>query len=337
VPAGRERFASQPVLDEFVSQCDAIVHFAGMNRGSDEEIQSTNVGLAKDLVAACRRTDCTPHLVFASSIHMSRDTAYGRSKKEAAAQFQNWAQLTGGQFTLMILPHIFGEGGRPFYNSVVSTFCHQLAKGEQPKIDHDGELDLVHAQVVAQRVTNIVQDGVGGEASISGHKLRVSELLTRLQTMDKTYKAGVIPDLDHDLDLLLFNTYRSYLFPEFYPVEITLHQDERGALFEAVKTRHGGQAFLSTTLPGVTRGNHYHYRKIERFLVVRGNAVVRLRKLFSDQVHELSVSGEKVTYIDIPTLHTHKITNVGSTPLLTLFWAHEIFDPETPDTVAQEV
>jgi UDP-2-acetamido-2,6-beta-L-arabino-hexul-4-ose reductase len=146
------------------------------------------------------------------------------------------------------------------------------------------------------------------------------------------YAGHVFPDVRDDFDRDLFNTFRSYLYPHRYPTALTLHEDPRGCLFEAVKTHNGGQTFLSTTKPGITRGNHYHTRKIERFLVVSGQAEIRLRRVFDSEVQVFKVSGDQPAYVDMPTLHTHNITNTGSSDLITLFWTHEFYDPNMPDT-----
>ena len=139
------------------------------------------------------------------------------------------------------------------------------------------------------------------------------------------------------MDLDLFNTYRSYLYPRHYPVTLPLHSDARGHLYEAVKSLHGGQCFISTTKPGITRGNHYHTRKLERFLVLNGDAVIRIRKLLTGDIVEFKVSGAAPQYIDMPTFCTHDITNMGQSDLMTLFWAHEIFDPQRSDTIREPV
>lgn len=337
VPADREGFSDAQALNAFVAQCDAIVHLAGMNRGEDREIEQVNPGLAETLVAAMERTRRTPHVVFSSSTHVDRDTAYGRSKRAAANVFERWARRSGAQFTNLILPHVFGERGRPFYNSVVSTFCYQLATGGTPRIDQDGQLELLHAQEVAELALAAIREGRTGELRPSGQRITVSEMLAQVTSLAERYQGGVIPALHDPFKLRLFNVYRSYLFPDFYPHALTLHTDNRGSLFEAVKSDHGGQAFLSTTKPGITRGEHFHFNKVERFLVVQGEAVIRLRRLFDDRIVEFRVWGEEPVFIDMPTLHTHNITNVGDTDLLTLFWSHEIFDPNNPDTFAEPV
>jgi len=335
--AGRSTFASQAALDEFLSGLDAVVHLAGMNRGDDAEIEKTNIELASALVAACQRSRRRPHILFASSTHVMRDTAYARSKREATRIFSEWAAREQAVFTNLILPHVFGEGGKPFYNSVVSTFCHQLANGDVPVIVNDGDLELAHSQQVAEKISALMREPVAGDVRVTGVPMRVSELLIRLRGFDQLYRGLVMPDVREQIDLYLFNTFRSYLFPGHYPVSLQLHQDARGDLFEAVKSLNGGQCFISTTKPGITRGNHYHTRKIERFLVLGGKGLIRIRKLFSDEVAEFEVTGDRPQYVDMPTLHTHNITNIGESDMTTLFWSHEIFDPVNPDTFPEPV
>jgi len=346
IPADIPEFSTAEALQEFVGKCDAIVHLAGMNRGTDEEVYAANVGLAEQLAAACRALDVRPHILFSNSTHSLGDTRYGASKRDAAAVLAAWAGAEGGRFTDMVLPHVFGEHGKPFYNSVVHTFCHQVAAQENPEITGDGDLELLHASGVAAAalgsIRSAIADPSGNEAvgsvRLQGVPMKVSELLARIVAFDESYRdLRTVPDLRDALDLCLFNTYRAALYPDFYPVELQLHTDDRGSLFEAVRELNGGQTFLSTTRPGITRGNHYHYHKVERFLVVAGEAVIRIRRLYDDVVKEFHVSGARPVFVDMPTLHTHEITNVGDGDLLTLFWAHEVFDPESPDTVWEEV
>lgn len=308
-----------------------------MNRGEDELVEQTNIALAKELCDALTRCDHKPNLVFSSSTHSLGDTAYGRSKKEASTILGEWARGAGSAFANLILPHVFGERGRPFYNSVVSTFCHQLAISETPEIHQDGSLELLHTQDVADLIVSAVEQDLAGDIRPDGVKISVSALLKKLEELSGSYRDGIIPDLRQEIDLQLFNTYRSYLFPAAYPMSLTLHTDDRGSLFEAVKSDHGGQAFMSSTKPGITRGEHFHCSKIERFLVMKGDATIRIRRLFDGHVHEFLVSGENPVYIDMPTLHTHNISNTGDRELLTLFWANEIFDPDRPDTFAEPV
>lgn len=334
----REAFEDAAALAEALAGATVVFHLAGQNRGPDAEVEATNLRLADQLIAALERLPQAPAVVFANSIHHTRDTAFGRSKREAAWRLGAWADARGARFVDAVLPHLFGEGGRPFYNSAVATFCHQLAQGGTPQILEDGEVELLHAQRASARLLALARDPQArGTVRLEGARMRASEALARLQSFQTTYAAGILPRFETDLDLDLFNTYRACLYPARYPAPLTLHTDARGSLFEAVKTHHGGQAFLSTTKPGITRGRHYHRHKVERFLVVSGRAEIRIRRLFGEEVRVFPVSGESPCFVDIPTLHTHEITNAGDTDLLTLFWSHEIFDPAGPDTYSEPV
>jgi UDP-2-acetamido-2,6-beta-L-arabino-hexul-4-ose reductase len=335
--AGRDTFADSAKLRSFAAGCDAIAHFAGVNRGEESEVEAGNVAIARALVDALTAANGRPHVVYANSTHHDRDTAYGRSKRRGAELLAEWAGRAGARFTNLVLPHVYGEGGRPNYNSVVATFCHELAQNSIPRMSKEGDLELAHAQTVAAEVTACIRQARTGEVVLAGEPLRVSALLERLRSFASDYGNRVIPRLDSALDLNLFNTYRSYLFPAHYPVTLAQRSDARGALFEAVKSLHGGQCFISTSHPGVTRGNHYHSHKIERFLVLQGDALIRLRRLLSPQVHEFRVSGATPCYIDMPTFHTHDITNIDAGELVTLFWSHELYDPGRPDTYAEKV
>ena len=337
VKADRPTFLSKEKLDHFVASSDVIVHLAGMNRGDEKVVAETNIKLTNDLISAFRRTNSQPHIIFASSTHIYRDTAYGNSKRECTKFFRDWSENSGGLFTNLILPNVFGESGKPFHNSVVSTFCYQIANEDEPEIINDIEMEQLHAQDVAREILCIIYSSRTGDITLKGVNITVTELLYKLKMFDNNYRQYIIPDLTNKFDLYLFNTYRSYLFPDKYPVSAVLNKDERGSLFEAVKSLNGGQVFISTTKPGITRGNHYHISKLERFFVLSGQADIRIRKLFSRKFVTFKVNGLKPQYVDIPTLHTHDITNTGTDELITLFWSHEIYDPEYPDTYPETV
>lgn len=339
IPAGRETFASESALDAFVAGADVIVHLAGVNRASDPaEVREQNPALARQLTAALERTGDRPHVLYSSSTHARGDSEYGQAKREAGRILAQWAERAGARYTELVLPHVFGECGRPHYNSVVHTFCHQVVAGEQPEINAAGQLELLHAGAVTQIIVDAVRAGTTGELAPAGQAISVGEVWERVQELHRGYfEQQLVPRFETDFELALFNVYRSYLFPERYPLALTVHADDRGDLFEGVRSHNGGQTFVSTTRPGITRGNHFHFGKVERFLVLRGAAEIAIRRLFDDRVHRFRVSGSQPVYLDMPTLHTHSITNVGESELLTLFWAHEIFDPEAPDTIFEPV
>lgn len=332
----RSQFNSEE-LDKLVAEADAIVHLAGVNRGTDEEVGS-NPGIAQRLTDACERVGSIPHILYSNSTHCDRDTVYGRAKEEAATRLHEWSSRTGARFSNIILPHVYGEHGRPFYNSVVSTFCHQVANGDQPQIHQDGELTLLHAQDVAQLFLKLIESETCGEIRPNGRPIRVSDLLDLLSRLHERYQHDhVIPNVDDAFDRQVFNTYRSYVSHENRAISLELRSDDRGSLFEAARADGLSQVFMSTTHPGVTRGEHFHFRKVERFLVLTGKARIRLRRVYDDEVFSFDVSGDELKAIDIPTLHTHNITNTGSEPVVTLFWASEHFDQNDPDTYAMPV
>ncbi len=361
--ATRETFRSRESLEQFVSGLDAIIHLAGINRGSEKDVCEGNAAVAEQLVSALNRAAATPILLYANSTHSEKETAYGVGKRQAGEVFFRWANTYGARFINLILPHIFGEFGRPFYNSAVSTFCYQIANGEQPQIHTDSQLELVHAQDVARRCFQLLDsinchsvlgtesspnvenmdaslrwhDNTDNTIRLPGVPIKVSELLSLLRDIYVSYQSQIIPDLSDRLHLQLFNTLRSYLYPQHYPNFLPLRTDNRGTLFEAVKTVQGGQIFISSTKPEVTRGNHFHLRKVERFLVLQGDAEIKIRKLFSSDVKTFHVSGKVPSYVDIPTFHTHSITNLGTSEIMTLFWSNEIFDANDSDTFSEQV
>jgi UDP-2-acetamido-2,6-beta-L-arabino-hexul-4-ose reductase len=333
---GRSVFENPSTLRELVHRTNWVVHLAGQNRGEDSSLAETNRELAMAVSEAIASAPRPVSVVYASSIHIDRDTAYARSKLEVGRILTTAAEASGGRCATLVFPHIFGERARPFYNSVVATFCHQLSNDGEPIILENGGLELLHAQRAAEIILNCIR---GTEVNFrpTGYKIDVVTLLGRLRRISAMCRDDVLPDVRDPLELQLFNTYRHYLFPRQYPRVLKIVGDNRGELFEAVKSLNGGQAFLSSTHPGITRGNHFHRRKFERFLVLAGRARIRIRRLFDSEVHSFEVSGDRPCVIDMPTMHTHNITNVGDNDLTTMFWSSEVFDPKDPDTFAEGV
>jgi UDP-2-acetamido-2,6-beta-L-arabino-hexul-4-ose reductase len=337
--ADRQSFADEAVLADFVSDLDFIVHLAGVNRASDDDLMSGNVEPARQLVAALKQTDPKPCVLYSSTTHaLTPTTVYGEAKKAVSDTLSAWAADSGGRFINLIIPHVFGEYCKPHYNSGVATFCHQIVQGEAPQVNPDGRLELVHVQDLVEQMVGLYSQDVTGDHRVQGYPISVPEVLARLQNLHDIYVNQMqLPDLSDDLQRRLFNTLRSYIpYPDRNRLT-TLHTDNRGWLVETVKAGSGGQCFVSSTHPGITRGNHYHRYKVERFFVLQGKAEIRLRKLFTDEIIRYQVSGDSPGFVDMPTLHTHSITNIGDTELITLFWADEYFDPAHPDTYFMEV
>jgi len=334
--ANREFFADDDRLATSLQDIDAVFHFAGVNRGNDDDVAYGNQAIATRLVDFLELAKATPHVVYANTIHCRNDSAYGVGKNAAGQILGSWAKSVSAEFTNLILPHLFGEGGKPFYNSVTATLCYQISREEKVELNPDGKVELLHAGDVAGLALSMVTNGSIAECEPPGIEFGVVELHDKLSSMATDYRNGLFPDLDETIDVQLFNVLRSYFFPAYYAQELPLNVDQRGVLFEAVKGGRG-QSFLSWTKPGVTRGDHFHLGKVERFLVVSGQACIRVRHIFGSEIYEFNINGDKPAFVDMPTLHTHSIENTGSEPLLTLFWANEIFDPEFPDTYATKV
>lgn len=336
---GRPEFDDPAAMDEVLSQADGIIHLAGVNRAADERsVAEVNPWLAQQLVAGLERTGRVIPVVYGNSIHSDGDSVFGQAKREAADILAGWGNRAGAPVTNVVLPNIFGEHGRPFYNSVVATFCHLLSRGEQPQVEIDRELPLLHAQRAADVLIEALNAQGSSDIRPAGQPMTVTGLLEQLIPMRDAYLTADLPDLSDPFTRDLFNTFRSYTFPQQWPIYPEVRSDQRGALFETVRAPGGQtQVFFSTTNPGFTRGQHYHRRKVERFLVLRGEAVIRLRQLLSDEVVEFAVSGERPAIVDMPTMWVHSITNTGSDELITLFYADEVFDPEHPDTYPEEV
>lgn len=324
----RHAFSDDSQLSAAVNGADAILHFAGVNRASEDEVEEGNPAIARRLVEACAAIGNRPHIVYANSTHAGSNTPYGRSKRNA----EEFLGKSGGPYTNLILPHIFGECARPRYNNVSATFIEAVINGHVPDINPSGKVDLLHAGAAAKVAIDAVLSRRTGEIRPIAHETSVPELFAMFKRFHEDYKQNIFPDLDDPFVLALFNSYRAALYPNGFPHPVRLSTDGRGTLFEAVKSKGGGQTFLSTTGPGVTRGDHFHLNKVERFLVIQGEALIRIRKVLTNTAFEYHVSGGIPSIVDIPTLHTHSIENLGDTPLITLFWSHEFFNPVAPDT-----
>jgi len=333
----KEFFNDSEQLDHFVKQCDVIVHLAAMNRHSDPEvIFNNNISLVKELIASLERTESKAHILFSSSSQEEKDNLYGKSKKEGRELFSEWAKKSGGTFTGMIIPNVFGPFGKPNYNSFIATFCHKLTHGETPSIDNDGEVKLIYVGELVQEIINNIQTGETRELYEVSHTSvnKVSEVLEKLENFKQLYfDNGEIPELKTKFDLNLFNTFRCYFdIKNHYPVKFTQHTDPRGAFVEVIRLGIGGQCSFSTTVPGITRGNHFHTRKIERFAVIKGKALIQLRKIDTDEVLDFYLDGSEPAYVDMPIWYTHNIKNIGDEELYTIFWINEPFNPEDADT-----
>jgi UDP-2-acetamido-2,6-beta-L-arabino-hexul-4-ose reductase len=338
----RDFFEKDQDLDAFVANCDVIVHLAALNRHESEQVlHDTNIALSAKLVDALQRTNSKAHILISSSTQEERDNLYGKSKKAGREALVTWAAEHGGKATGLIIPNVFGAFGKPFYNSFVATFCYQLTHGETPTIAHDGEVKLIYVQELVDTIIEAIRSNEGTpELLIAATATKkVSEVLALLEGYKKLYfEGGEIPAIKDSFEHNLFNTYRTYIdHKTYFPVKFTQHTDPRGAFVEVIRLGIGGQCSFSTTVAGITRGNHYHTRKIERFAVIKGKALIQLRKIGTDEVMDFNLDGEEPAYVDMPIWYTHNIKNIGEEELYTIFWINEPFNPEDADTYFLEV
>lgn len=347
VPIDRDAYAGTALPEALASlgEGDAVLHIAGINRGTDQEVREGNIALADRLIEALRDARTPARLVVAGSLQADAtgeaETPYGIGKREAADRLAAAAAKDGRSCVEVRLPNLYGEHGRPAYNSFVATFAHRIAAGEAPQITGDREIPLLHVQdAVADLLAAAVEpDPPAMMRPTAVTPLRISYVAERLGAFHEVYRRGEMPQLHDAVDVRLFNVLRAAMWEQgVRSFPLTPHADARGAFVEVLRQHGGeGQSSFSTTVPGVTRGDHLHFRKIERFVVVRGRGVIRLRRLLTDEVVEIPVDGEHPIAVDMPTLWTHAITNVGDEEMLTLFWINECYDPADADTHPEKV
>ncbi|WP_113924927.1 polysaccharide biosynthesis C-terminal domain-containing protein [Cognataquiflexum aquatile] len=333
----REFFLDEGLLDSFVQKCDVVVHLAALNRHNDPEvIYSTNTNLVEKLIRSFERTETKPHVLISSSTQEEKDNLYGKSKKAGRELLVNWAKKNNAIFTGLIIPNVFGPFGSPFYNSVVATFAHQVSRNETPKIEIDGDLKLIYVGELVDVILDAIRNQKDEPSCHIGHssEAKVSEILELFQKFKTQYQEhGEIPCLRSRFEYNLFNTFRCYMDIEnYFPRQFTQHRDPRGAFVEVIRLGIGGQVSYSTTVRGVTRGNHFHTRKIERFAVIKGKALIQMRKIGTEKIFDFYLDGTEPSYVDMPIWHTHNIKNIGEEELLTIFWINEHYDPKDPDT-----
>ncbi len=326
-----------------ISGADIIFHLAGVNRPQNpEEFRAGNVDLTERILELLRDRRDAPPIIMTSSIQAELDNPYGVSKKGAEEAMRKYGAETGNRICIYRLPNVFGKWCRPFYNSVVATFCHNLSHNEAITVtDTSREINFIYIDDV---VANLKQHLSGNFAYQSepivpgpSYTTTLGNLAAILTKCRDVRNGGLLPDFSDKLEKYLYSTFLSYYDKQDILYRADKKEDQRGYLFELIKTKGAGQIFVSRTLPGITRGNHYHDTKVEKFCVLEGSAIIRLRNMVSGDTNELHVEGTDCKIVDIPPGWTHNITNIGKTDLITLFWANEVFNPECPDTYFNEV
>lgn len=341
---GYAREGADEEKSQRVAQVDLVFHLAGVNRPEvEDEFYRGNAEFTEQLCDLLAGVGRPVPIVFASSIQAPLDNPYGVSKRRAEEILQAYGEKTGSAVTIFRLPNVFGKWSLPNYNSVVATFCHNIARDLPITIsDAQRELNLVYIDdVVGQFLYEAETIGQVGQirfAEVSPvHQVDLGRLAELIQSFRKMRKDLRVPDFSDALMGRLYATYLSYLPTDDFAYDLEQRVDARGSLAEFIKSPTFGQIFVSRTKPGITRGNHFHHTKTEKFLVLEGQALIRFQHIVTGEIVEYAVRGEDYCVVDIPPGYSHAIENVGRGELVTLFWASEIFDPTRPDTYAEVI
>lgn len=353
-------------LYEYLKEVDFIFHLAGINRPKcDEEFIVGNALLTKKIINGLEKINKNTPILMTSSIQAQVNNAYGKSKKQAEESLIEYSIKNLAKIYLFRLPNVFGKWCRPNYNSVVATFCYNIASGYEIRNDDENkELELVYIDDVIKefvlsmesynsslikRNTDIVQlteeivpakeiDTLKYYLKIpKSFKIMLGQLSRKIYEFKEMRKNLTIPNVSDEFTKNLYSTYLSYIPEDKFSYPLKMNVDNRGSFTEFLKSSDRGQVSINISKPGITKGNHWHHTKNEKFLVVSGEGLIKFRRIDSENIIEYKVSQEKLEVIDIPVGYTHNITNIGDKDMVTVMWVNEIFDPENPDTMYLEV
>lgn len=331
------------LLDEYTKDCEFVFHLAGVNRPKDEkEFMEGNFGFTTELLELLKKHNNKAPILITSSIQAERDNPYGNSKRAGEELLFNYSKETGTKALVYRLPNLFGKWSRPNYNTVVATYCYNIARDLDIQInDQDAELTLCYIDDVVEEFIKALE----GNSTKNNeyccvpviHSIKLGELAETIKGFKNSRKDLSVVNMDNELAKKLYSTYLSFLPEDEFSYDLKMNCDNRGSFTEFIRTPERGQVSVNISKAGITKGNHWHHTKNEKFLVVSGTGLIRFRKIDSEEIIEYKVSGEKLQVVDIPTGYTHSIVNIGDTDMVTVMWANEAFNPEKPDTYFLEV
>jgi len=331
------------LLDKYCKEADYIFHLAGVNRPKDQsEFMEGNYGFTSTLLGTLKKYKNTCPIMISSSIQAKLDNPYGKSKKAGEDLLFQYSKENNVEVYVYRLSNLFGKWSKPNYNSVVATFCYNIARDLEIKINNpESELTLCYIDDVLDEFKRALKNKPTKKGNYCyvpvTYNTTVGELAKIIQSFKETRKNLNIPNLSNSFIKKLYSTYLSYLPENQFSYELKMNVDNRGSFTEFIKTLDRGQVSINIIKPGITKGNHWHHTKNEKFLVAYGEGAVRFRKIDSQEIIEYKVSGDKLEVVDIPPGYTHNIENVGKTDMVTVMWANEPFNPENPDTYYLEV
>ena len=326
------------LLDSYAHDCDFVFHLAGVNRPEKtEEFMSGNFGFTSQLLDTLKKHKNKAPVLITSSIQAELDNLYGKSKKAGEDLMFDYSLETGSPVFVYRLPNVFGKWCRPNYNSAVATFCHNIANDIPIQVnDTKVIMNLVYIDDVVRSFIDKLKNGSEVkprfESVLPVHSIELGLIVELLQQFKESRSTLQLPDLGDAFTKKLYSTYLSYLPEDKFSYPLKMNVDDRGSFTEFLKTDNRGQVSVNISKPHITKGNHWHHTKNEKFLVVSGSGVIRFRKIDSEEVIEYFVSGEKLEVVDIPVGYTHNIENLGDTDMVTIMWVNEVFDKERPDT-----
>lgn len=341
-----DKESSKEDLYEFLKTCNFVYHLAGVNRPEKtEEFMEGNFGFTSELLGMLEEHQNFPPILITSSIQATLDNDYGKSKKAGEDLLFSYGTEKNTKVYVYRLANLFGKWSRPNYNSVVSTFCHKIARDEEIQINNpEAQLRLSYIDDVVEEFIQAMEGNGTVSASLEGfhqvsveHEITLQGLADTIRSFKNSRTDLFVPNMGNPLVKKLYSTYLSYLPEDQFSYALKMNVDQRGSFTEFLKTADFGQVSINVSKPGITKGNHWHHTKNEKFLVVSGKGLIRFRKLGTEEIIEYYVSGEKLEVVDIPTGYTHSIVNVGEGDLVTVMWANETFDPKKPDTFFLEV
>lgn len=332
-------------LKKYTSDCDFVFHLAGINRPKDvSEFYEGNASFTETLCSLLEEHDNKSPILISSSIQASKDNDYGKSKKEGEEYLLNHGKKMDSKVYIYRLANLFGKWCRPNYNSVTATWCYNVANGKDIQInDPNVELPLCYIDDVVNEFLNALEghptackEGIYEVHPV--HHVKLGELADIIKSFKESRGTLNVPNMkEGSLEKKLYSTYLSYLPKDKFSYPLKMNTDQRGSFTEFLKTEEYGQVSVNVSKPGITKGQHWHHSKNEKFLVVSGKGLIQFRDIYSDEIIEYYVSGDKLEVIDIPTGYTHNIINIGESDMVTIMWANEKFNPEHPDTYYEEV
>lgn len=333
----------ESLLDEYTKECDFVFHLAGVNRPENqEEFMEGNFGFTSTILDMLKKHNNKAPVMISSSIQAKLDNPYGKSKKAGEDLLFSYGEETGAKVMVYRFPNVFGKWCKPNYNSAVATFCHNVAHDLPIQVNNpDIVMNLVYIDDVIDELLNTLKGNENKKGDYCEvpivHTVKLGEIVELIKAFKDSRKTLAVPDMSDEFEKKLYSTYLSYLPTDQFSYPLKMNVDNRGSFTEIIRTVDRGQFSVNIAKPGITKGNHWHHTKNEKFLVVSGEGLIQFRKIGTDEVIEYYVSGDKMEVVDIPTGYTHNIINVGEKDLVTFMWANESFNPERPDTYYEEV